>query len=253
MLLLSATVNAQTTDTVISKIKKLPYLNYEIAPRFHDTDIPGYVAKALPVPQSGSHSNGQYAVAALYIDSSGVASNAQIIKSFSAEVDANILKMFSSPPKMIPAYYNGHNVNNNLVMIIRFGQVHYNDPAIKAICVPYSSSQFAEADNEQIFVAVQQPPTFPGGPQAFNDFLDKNLNYPPQDKANSLEGKVIITFVIEKDGTVDNLNILRSPDDLMSKEALRLMQACPKYNPGTQNGQAVRVQYTVVIPFWLNK
>jgi len=251
--LFSATVKAQTTDTVTSKIKKLSYLNYEIAPRFYDKDMSEYVASVLPVPRSGSFSRDQYAVVTLYVDSNGIAGNIQIIKHFSTEVDHNILKIFTSLPKLTPAYYNGHNVNNNLVMVIRFGQVHYNNPAIKAICVPYSSSEFNENNNDPIFAAVQQPPSFPGGPQAFKDFLNNNLIYPSQDKIKDIEGRVIVMFVVEKDGTISQLNILRSPDDSMSKEALRLMHICPKFNPGTQNGQPVRVQYTVSVTFSLNK
>jgi protein TonB len=100
-----------------------------------------------------------------------------------------------------------------------------------------------------IFVAVQQPPTFPGGMGKWLEYVKRNLNYPEKDKAEGFAGKVFVTFVIEKDGSVSNPRVVRGIGGACDVEARRLVKDSPKWNPGMQNEKAVRVQYTTMIEF----
>jgi len=102
-----------------------------------------------------------------------------------------------------------------------------------------------------VFTSVEQEPEFPGGLNAFSHFLVSNLRYPQTARNNKKQGKVIVTMVIEKDGTVSGVKIARSVSDDLDAEAMRVIKLSPKWKPGIQNGRPVRVAYSVPINFTL--
>lgn len=108
-----------------------------------------------------------------------------------------------------------------------------------------------EVENK-VFDVVEQMPAFPGGMAALNSYLKDNLRYPPVAMENGVQGRVIVSFVVEKDGSVTDVNVARSADPSLDKEAVRVVKAMPKWIPGKQNGQAVRVKYNVPVTFRLN-
>ena len=106
-------------------------------------------------------------------------------------------------------------------------------------------------NNEPIFTSVEHTPSFPGGIQAFGEYLGKNIRYPAESRKRGVQGKVIISFVVEKDGSLTGTYIARGVDEYINKEALRVLNLSPKWTPGTQNGKLVRVAYAVPIAFTL--
>lgn len=106
--------------------------------------------------------------------------------------------------------------------------------------------------DKHIFTSVEQVPVFPGGMQAFGDFLAKNIKYPEFMRKNALEGKVIISFIVEKDGSLTDIKVVRAIGNGADEEAVRVMNLSPKWRPGIQNGQPVRVSYAVPISFALS-
>lgn len=109
-------------------------------------------------------------------------------------------------------------------------------------------TQLAEGE---VFKVVEVDPEFPGGEEALYKYLAENIKYPVMAKNNKVEGRVYITFVIEKDGTVSDAKVLRSVNEELDAEALRVINAMPKWKPGTQRGVPVRVQYNIPINFKL--
>ena len=101
------------------------------------------------------------------------------------------------------------------------------------------------------FDVVEQMPQFPGGSAALMEYLSKNVRYPEEAHKKGVQGRVIATFVVEKDGSITEAHIARSVDDLLDAEALRVVNAMPKWAPGMQKGEPVRVKYTVPITFKL--
>lgn len=99
---------------------------------------------------------------------------------------------------------------------------------------------------------VDKMPEFPGGVDALMDYLRGNLKYPESAKNNKQEGRVFIGFVVEKDGNVTNISVLRGVCEDLDNEAIRVVKAMPKWNPGMKDGKSVRVQYTLPIVFKLN-
>ena len=104
---------------------------------------------------------------------------------------------------------------------------------------------------QKIFDVVEQPPSFPGGNAALMSWLSSNIHYPPVAEENNIQGRVVMSFVVEPDGSVSNVQVVRGVDPSLDKEATRVVKAMPKWVPGKQNGQAVRVKYNLPVTFKL--
>lgn len=104
---------------------------------------------------------------------------------------------------------------------------------------------------DEVFMVVEQMPEFPGGMKELMTYLKDNIKYPKAAQDKKVQGRVIVQFVVEKDGTPTEFNVIRSVDPTLDAEALRVMKEMPKWKPGMQKGQAVRVKYTVPVSFKL--
>ena len=105
---------------------------------------------------------------------------------------------------------------------------------------------------DSIYYITEVSPEFTGGRQAFLDYLRANVNYPPECREAKIQGRVLITFVVDKDGSIKNARVLKSVHPLLDAEALRVISAMPKWKPGLQHGTPVSVQYSVPVNFRLN-
>ena len=103
-----------------------------------------------------------------------------------------------------------------------------------------------------VFDVVEEMPQYPGGPQALFKFLGENVHYPAEAEKAGIQGRVIATFVVEKDGSISQPTIVKSVDPLLDAEAIRVISAMPNWKPGKQNGKVVRVKYTVPLSFNLD-
>lgn len=129
------------------------------------------------------------------------------------------------------------------------------EDAKEEVVAPVSpEAKEAPADStakEEVFMVAEQMPEFPGGMKEMLKFLQENVKYPENAMKNNVQGRVIVQFVIEKDGTPTEFKVLRSVDPDLDAEALRVMKAMPKWKPGMQKGQVVRVKFTVPVSFKL--
>ena len=107
------------------------------------------------------------------------------------------------------------------------------------------------SENDKVFEIVEQNPMFPGGNSALMDWLSSNLKYPATAEENGIMGRVLVQFVVNKDGSIVEPKVLRSVDPALDKEAIRLVSSMPKWIPGKNRGQAVRVSFTLPITFRL--
>lgn len=108
------------------------------------------------------------------------------------------------------------------------------------------------AGKDAVFVKVERMPSYPGGQKALFKFLSENVHYPKAAQKKRIEGRVICQFVIEKDGTVTDVQVVTSGGHpSLDKEAVRVLKLMPKWKPGIQDGQPVRVRYTVPVNFRL--
>ena len=106
-------------------------------------------------------------------------------------------------------------------------------------------------EENKVFDVVEQMPSFPGGPQALLQYWNSNVKYPVVAQENGVQGRVVISFVVEKDGSVTDVQVAKSVDPSLDKEAQRVVKSMPHWIPGKQNGSAVRVKYVVPVSFKL--
>ena len=106
-------------------------------------------------------------------------------------------------------------------------------------------------EEPQVFFIVEDMPEFPGGELALRKYIAENVRYPEQAKENDIQGTVFVRFVVDTDGSVKNVEVLRGVDPLLDKEAIRVVQSLPKWKPGKQRGKAVKVSHSVPIKFQL--
>ena len=108
-----------------------------------------------------------------------------------------------------------------------------------------------EEEEDVVFQVVEKMPEFPGGQQALFEYLSKNIRYPVIAQENGLQGRVICQFVVNQDGSIVDVVVVRSVDPSLDKEAERVIKSMPKWKPGEQRGKAVRVKYTLPVNFRL--
>lgn len=106
-------------------------------------------------------------------------------------------------------------------------------------------------EETKIFTVVEQMPMYPGGDAALMGYLRDNIKYPTVAAENGVQGRVVVGFVVERDGSITDVNILRGADPSLDREAMRVVKSMPRWNPGKQNGSAVRVKYQVPVSFRL--
>ena len=132
--------------------------------------------------------------------------------------------------------------------------VQASDDTQAAVEVKYTPVEVEEeeVDEQQIFQVVEENPEFPGGMKECMKFLSNNIKYPQISQENGVQGRVIVQFVVNADGTIVDPVVVRGVDPYLDKEALRVIKLMPKWKPGKQRGKAVRVRYTQPVLFRLN-
>lgn len=106
-------------------------------------------------------------------------------------------------------------------------------------------------EENKIFTVVEQMPMYPGGDAALMQYLSSNIHYPAVAAENGVQGRVVVGFVVERDGSITDVNVMRSVDPSLDREAVRVVKNMPRWTPGKQNGSAVRVKYQVPVSFRL--
>ena len=218
------------------------YLSSEQLPEF-----PGgqqamfqYIADNVVYPASARINGIQgRTICQFVVNKSGSLSDIKILKSSgNNELDEEAVNVIASMPKWIPGRSAGE--------IVR---VKYTIPVTFKIAaqVPTNDSLVISTDTS-IHAIVNQMPEFPGGQQVLFDYLSQNIRYP--DKANGAQGRVIVTFVVEQDGSISNVEIAKSAGNKwLDQEGIRLVKSMPKWKPGRLKGKIVRVKYCVPITF----
>ena len=112
--------------------------------------------------------------------------------------------------------------------------------------------EIIEEDDDEFFMVVENMPIFPGGDLGLMKYIQKHVKYPAIAKEYNITGKVYVSFIVDKSGSVTNVKIVRGVDKNLDSEAVRVVKSLPKYKPGKQRGKAVRVMFTIPINFTLN-
>ena len=116
----------------------------------------------------------------------------------------------------------------------------------------FTTSTAQTKKNDMLFSVVEVMPQYPGGQIAMMKYIMENMKYPEQAMKKGIQGRVAVSFIVEKDGSISDVKPIHSVHTLLDKEAVRVVKSMPKWSPGKQNGKPVRVQLIVPIMFKLN-
>ena len=149
-------------------------------------------------------------------------------------------------PKKIPVIIKS--VDDDVkVDDVQFTLPKFEDPVSDYVPIEPDDDEVVETP----FLVVEERPSFPGGEQAFYTFISKNMEYPHSAVRRGVEGKVFLQFVVEKDGTLTDIKVIKGIGPACDAEAVRVLRESPQWNPGKQRGQAVRVQMVLPVNFQL--
>ena len=117
---------------------------------------------------------------------------------------------------------------------------------------PTAKANDPAAEQGEVFQVVEEQPMFPGGMQELMKFMQTNIRYPKEAQERGIQGRVIVQFVVNKDGSISEECVVRSVDSQLDAEAIRIIRSMPNWTPGKQRGEPVRVRFTLPVTFRLN-
>lgn len=170
----------------------------------------------------------------------GSITDVKVMRSVSKALDAEAVRVVSCMPKWTPGKQGGKPVNVKYMLPVTFRL----PDAAKAACAPVVGDGVVDECDEL--------PQYPGGIPGVVAYLSKNIKYPKAAAENKIEGRVVVEFVINKDGSVSNVVVKRSVNQLLDAEAVRVISRMPKWTPGKQDGKPVNVKYTLPVIFKLS-
>ena len=178
----------------------------------------------------------------------GAISEAEVIRGVSPELNEEALRVINSMPVWSPGKQRGKVVNVKYTVPVTFRLSGGKKKASSRIV----QRQIKEVDTSgRVFTVVQQMPEFPGGQASLLKYLATRIKYPAIAQENGIQGRVSCSFVVDTDGSLKNIEVIRGIDPSLDREAVRVIREMPKWNPGVQNNMAVAVKYTVPVTFRL--
>ncbi|OOQ58510.1 M56 family metallopeptidase [Mucilaginibacter pedocola] len=230
---------------VYMKVDKMPQFGKD------ESAFGRYIGKNVRYPAIAREHNVQGRVILTFVvEKDGSLSDVKVLRGIGSGCDEEAVRVIKASPKWTPGTQGGKKVRTQFSVPVNFAlsleadnkeNATYTEPTVASSAVP-----------NEVFTAVEQQPAYKGGNEAFAKFLTANIKYPAEARKNKIQGRVITTFVVMKDGSINNVKVLRGIGYGADEEAVRVVKAMPKWNPGMQNGHPVNVQFTVPITFTLD-
>ena len=178
----------------------------------------------------------------------GQVATAEQMKALDPKAIDNVSVVKDEETKVIYAQHFNADTSNGIIFINTKEYVERGGKGVVAVSVKVPAKSTEE---QEPFDMVEQMPEFPGGVQALMQFLYENIRYPEAAQTAGKQGRVVVQFVVEADGTVSSAKVVRSISEDLDAEALRVVNAMPRWTPGKHKGKAVRVKYTLPVSFRL--
>ncbi len=235
----------------------------EVMPEFPDGGMPGlmnFLSNNIKYPVNAQKRGVQGRVSVQFIvNADGSISDVGIIRAVDPDLDGEAVRVISTMPKWKPGTQRGKPVRVKYTVPVMFRlpdedkkEEYKPVPKIEeTVVVGYGTRQESPVEEGQVFEVVEQMPSFPGGPEGLMRYLSKNIKYPVGAQKAGTQGRVMIEVIIDTNGNVTNPKVSQGVDPLLDAEAIRVTSNMPKWQPGTQRGQAVNVKYTFPIIFKL--
>ncbi|KWW25303.1 MAG: TonB family protein [bacterium F082] len=237
-------VATSTKDTVYQIVEQMPqYTGGEEA-------MMKYVAENIKYPQAAKDKNiGGRVFVSFVIEKDGSVNEVKVMRGIGGGCDEEAVRVIKGMPKWKPGMQKGKPVRVNYMMPINFKLS--DDQPEKPAQQTDANKPNMKPDKNGVYQICEQMPEFPGGVEALMDFVAKNVVYPQEAMDKEISGRVYVSFVIEKDGSVNEVKVMKGIGGGCDDEAVRVIKAMPKWKPGKQDGKPVRVSYMMPITFKL--
>ena len=153
--------------------------------------------------------------------------------------------------KVYAKHFNA-DTSNGIIFVNTKEYVKNGKKEVAGVVVKAKKPQEEENEPQGVFDVVENMPEYPGGAPEMMKYLATNVKYPEEAFSKGIEGRVILTFIVEKDGSISNVKVAKSVNEVIDAEAVRVVENMPKWKPGKQNGKEVRVKYTIPVTFRLS-
>ena len=208
------------------------------------------------------------------VDEDGSISNVRVKDPVHPDLDKEAIRVVQKMEKWTPAMSNGRLVRSKFHVTIMFPNIPYPEPNYQSDSLvttlglvrcdvdstsskkemgSKSDSNYDDDDDMIMGMIVEQKPVFPGGQKALMEFLKSNLVYPKAARDSSIQGRVMVKFTVEKDGSITDVEVVRGVHPALDEEAVRVVSMMPKWKPGTQMGDTVRTKFTLPVLFKINQ
>jgi TonB family protein len=229
-----------TTNEVFTVVENPPQF-----PGGDDARV-AYMQKVISYPEQAKKDKIEGTVYVTFVvETDGKISNAKVLRGIGGGCDEMALKAIQNMPAWIPGKQRGEAVRVQFNIPVKFSLGE------KEEAKAYTEPQNIKSDADDVFVVVEVSPQFPGGDDARIKFLTNTIKYPVEAKNKGIQGTVYVTFIIEKDGTLSNVRVIRGVHKSLDDEAIRVVKSMPVWKPGMQRGKPVRVQFNMPMKFSL--
>ena len=188
------------------------------------------------------------------VNEDGSLSDITVKKRVSPGIDKEAIRLIRMLPNFRPGRQQGKAVKVEYLLPIMF-KIPTQEKEVVAMDVAVRTEPVIEAapvvDGPKVFTVVEQMPQYPGGDEALVKFIQKNLQYPQMERDNDIQGRVLVKFIVNEDGSVSDAQVKRSISPGLDKEALRVINMLPRFIPGRQQGKAVKVYFLLPVAFKL--
>jgi TonB family protein len=209
-----------------------------------------YVAKNVKYPQEAKDKEIQGRVfVSFVVEKDGSVSTVKVLRGIGGGCDEEAVRVVSSMPKWKPGIKDGKPVRVSYMMPLTF-KLTEGQPA-KPSKKADANKPDMKPDKDGVYQIVEEMPQYPGGEQAMMDFVSKNVVYPKEAQEKGISGRVFVSFIVEKDGSVNEVEVKKGIGGGCDDEAVRVIKAMPKWKPGKMKGKPVRVSYMMPITFRL--
>ena len=228
LLLVSNISCTSTTEEALQVCDQMPEFPGGIA------ECMKFVSKNIKYPVEAMEKDIQGRVVIQFVvNKDGSISDTKVAKSVDPLLDKEALRVINAMPKWKPGMHEGKAVNVKYTIPVAFKLTNES------------------VDENGVYMVCDQMPMYPGGMQELMKYLQKNIQYPQEAKEKGIHGRVIVQFIVEKDGSIKDTKVIRGVNSSLDNEALRVINAMPKWEPGKHKGEAVSVRYTVPVSFKL--
>ncbi|MBR3984391.1 MAG: M56 family metallopeptidase [Bacteroidaceae bacterium] len=211
-----------------------------------DAELMKFLQQSIKYPKEAQEQGKQGRVIVQFVvNKDGSITGDSIVRSVDPLLDAEAARVVRSMPNWTPGKQKGKPVRVRFTLPVTF---RLSGDAPKQA----TEAKQPEATDDKIFQVVEERPQFPGGDAELMKFINANVKYPKEAQEQGKQGRVIVVFVVEKDGSITDAEVLKPVDPLLDAEALRIVNMMPKWTPGKQRGKEVRVRFTIPVTFRLS-